>query len=120
MEACQHQESEHEEEDTRKEGEIGEEAKNGEEDKEEVSKEPCDQEEVNMVAGGSRPELALDEEEVREDTHVTPLGVQTLLMLATAVDADVEQTVDRAMKYTQQNKEVKSQKNEVIFSIMTL
>ena len=75
LETRQQHESKHEEEDTGKEGEIGEEDKNGEEDKEEVSKEPINEEEVNVVAGGNRPKMALDKEEVREDTHATSSGV---------------------------------------------
>ena len=57
---------------------MEEEAKNSEEKKEEVSKEPCIEEDVNMVAGGSRPEMDLDEEEEREDKHAWPSGAQTV------------------------------------------
>ena len=97
-----------------KEGEIGDEAKNSEEEKEEVSEEPREEEDVNVVVGGSRPKMDLDEEEVSEDTHATPLSVQTLLALSRAVDIDIEHAMDRVIKYTKQNEEVKSQKNEVI------
>ena len=80
---------------------MEEKAKNGEEEKEEVSEEPHEEEDVNVVAEDSRPKMALDEEEMREDTHATRLEAQTLSTFSRAVDTDIKQAMDKAIKYTQ-------------------
>ena len=52
--------------------------------------------------------------EIWEDTHGTPLSVPTLAELARLVDTVVEDTVEKALKYTQENEVVNAQKKEVI------
>ena len=51
---------------------------------------------------------------MREDTHATSLDARTLVELAKAVDAIVEDIVEKALKYTQVNEKVNAQKKEVI------
>ena len=51
---------------------------------------------------------------MREDTQVTPLGAPTLAELAKLVDVVVEDTIEKALTYTQVDEEVNAQKKQVI------
>ena len=50
--------------------------------------------------GGQSLVKALDKEEMRDDTHATPLSAPTIAELTKAVDVVIKDTMEKALKYT--------------------
>ena len=70
--------------------------------------------EVNKWAESSVK--ALNKVEIRDDTKATPLCAPTLVEQTKLADAIIEETVEKALKYTQVDEKVNAQKKELISS----
>ena len=63
-------------------------------------------EEREVNKGVESPVKALNEAEIEDDTQATPLGTPTLAKQTKLVDVVIKDTIEKALKYTQLDKEV--------------
>ena len=88
---------------------MGEEQKKGQEEamkKDEVKEDEERVEEREVNKGVESPIKALNEAEIEDDTQETPLGTPTLAKQTKLVDVVIKDTVEKALKYTQVDKEM--------------